>query len=670
VSGVAKWSGGAWSALGSGVNGGVFALLTDGSGNLYVGGDFLSAGGVPHTGCIAKWNGAAWSAVGSGTRTAGGVLALAIDGAGSVYAAGTCTMTSSATAVNKWNGSAWSTMGAVLPGWQVSALAVDGSNNLYAAGTFTIRTSPSNISNFAKWNGSAWAAVPGNPGNIVAMTASGTNLYVGGRFSMAGTEVANNIAKWDGSTWSPFGSGVNKDVKALALDHAANLYAGGAFDVAGTDTASPLIVQASLIAPPRPNIAVTVDTGHAVIDGVTREYFGTVDVGSSSTPRTYTITNSGDADLTSLAITGATAEFAVSELSATTVPAGGTATFTVTFSPGSLDRITTTLHIASNVQGPKNPFDILLFGGNGPPTLTLPDSPVTTEASSPAGAQISFEVRANDLEGGEVVPSLSVAGTPVASGSAFPIGETTVDVVATDSGGLMASGSFVVKVLPEDVPVVAAHADVGPIEATGPDGILVSYLPGSATDEGTPNPTITYSQNSDTIFQVGTTPVTISAADEAGHVGTAIFKVIVVDTTTPELTVPDDLTVAATGASGAIVNFSASATDAVTVNPAITYSNASGTLFPVGATVVTVKAKDLAGNETTKTFTVTVVTPKIAVKGGTLPRSWPAGTRWIWGPSQRASSSPRRSASTTRAPAISPGSMWRRRAWIRRCSPS
>lgn len=108
-----------------------------------------------------------------------------------------------------------------------------------------------------------------------------------------------------------------------------------------------------------PDIAVA-QTG-AVADGGSFD-FGAVTLGGSSTAKTFTITNPGIADLTGLSITGATSEFTVSALSGTSVPAGGNATFTVTFTPGASGSRTATLQIASNVTGAKNPYDITLTG--------------------------------------------------------------------------------------------------------------------------------------------------------------------------------------------------------------------------------------------------------------------------------------------------------------------
>jgi hypothetical protein len=59
---------------------------------------------------------------------------------------------------------------------------------------------------------------------------------------------------------------------------------------------------------------------------------------------------------------------------------------------------------------------------------------------------------------------------------------------------------------------------------------------------------------------------------------------------------------------GTVVNYPApTATDYCTASPAITTSKASGSVFPVGVTTVTVTATDAANNQATCSFTVTVL---------------------------------------------------------------
>jgi len=83
VNRIVKWDGSSWSALGSGMSGGVYALAVSGS-DLYAGGSFTNAGGSAANG-IAKWNGSAWSALGSGMNNT--VWALAVSGS-DLYAGG------------------------------------------------------------------------------------------------------------------------------------------------------------------------------------------------------------------------------------------------------------------------------------------------------------------------------------------------------------------------------------------------------------------------------------------------------------------------------------------------------------------------------------------------------------------------------------------------------
>lgn len=63
----------------------VETLVVDGLGNLYAGGWFTTAGGISAN-YITKWDGSGWSALGSGMD--GGVSSLVIDGAGNLYAGG------------------------------------------------------------------------------------------------------------------------------------------------------------------------------------------------------------------------------------------------------------------------------------------------------------------------------------------------------------------------------------------------------------------------------------------------------------------------------------------------------------------------------------------------------------------------------------------------------
>jgi hypothetical protein len=81
------------------------------------------------------------------------------------------------------------------------------------------------------------------------------------------------------------------------------------------------------------------------------------------------------------------------------------------------------------------------------------------------------------------------------------------------------------------------------------------------------------------------------------------------DSTPPDLTVPAGITQSASVATGRTMTFTPSATDAIDPAPAVTCSPGSGGRFPIGDTTVSCTAKDAAGNQTTKTFDVVLLTP-------------------------------------------------------------
>ncbi len=251
------------------------------------------------------------------------------------------------------------------------------------------------------------------------------------------------------------------------------------------------------------------------------------------------------------------------------------------------------------------------------PVLKVPAN-MTVSAGSASGAAVQFSASATD----NVTASPTISYSK-ASGTVFPIGVTTVTVSATDVAKNVASGTFTVTVVDAAdrvAPVLKVPANMT-VSAGSASGAAVQFS-ASATDNVTASPTISYSKASGTVFPIGVTTVTVSATDVAKNVASGTFTVTVVDATdrvAPVLKVPANMTVSAGSASGAAVQFSASATDNVTASPTLSYSKASGTVFPIGVTTVTVSAIDAAKNVATGTFTVTVVDTARTVPASSVP---------------------------------------------------
>jgi len=131
----------------------------------------------------------------------------------------------------------WSVLGSGVNS-EVEALAVSGST-LYAGGDFTM-AGGSAANYIAQWNGSSWTALgSGMNSTVFALAVSGSTLYAGGSFTNAGGSAANYIAQWNGSNWSALGSGMNTYgyVYALAVS-GSTLDAGGQFTNAGGSAAN------------------------------------------------------------------------------------------------------------------------------------------------------------------------------------------------------------------------------------------------------------------------------------------------------------------------------------------------------------------------------------------------------------------------------------------------
>lgn len=107
------------------------------------------------------------------------------------------------------------------------------------------------------------------------------------------------------------------------------------------------------------------------------------------------------------------------------------------------------------------------------------------------------------------------------------------------------------------------------------------------------------------------------------------------DTTPPVLSLPAPITVLASGPSGSVVTYVATASDDTDPAPVVSCSPASGSTFPIGQTTVECTASDASANVSSGSFTVavTVTSASVTVKGSRLRANGNATLNWrITGP--------------------------------------
>ncbi len=228
----------------------VYALAVSGT-NLYAGGWFTTAGGVPAN-YIAKWDGSAWSALGSGMeqrgRCAGGERDRSLRRR-TVHHGGR-----GAGQLHRQMGRQ-RLVGLGLGDEQLRRCAGGERDQSLRRGIFT-KAGGVTANNIAKWDGSAWSAL----GSGISGTIRG--LCVGGeRDQSLRRGSVHHGGRGAGQLHRQMGrqrlvglglggeGGASSVVDALAADGVDHLFVGGNFSMAGTNV-SPYIAQANLASVP------------------------------------------------------------------------------------------------------------------------------------------------------------------------------------------------------------------------------------------------------------------------------------------------------------------------------------------------------------------------------------------------------------------------------------
>jgi hypothetical protein len=236
---IARWDGATWSALGAGFPSTVLALAVFDSGSgpeLYAGGSFTSPASR-----IARWTGSAWVGVGGGVDDAVAVMQVF---AGELYVGGQF-LHAGGNAIDhlaKWTGASWQPVVAAGFDKRVRALAVfdegDGPR-LYVGGWFQ---SPLGYLGRVEDNQFV-SLLEGVDDRVLALAtfddgrAPRPALYVGGQIERAGVFSSPHIARWaDGlvppaSSYCTAGTTANGCTASIAASGEARRCSNSGFDV-------------------------------------------------------------------------------------------------------------------------------------------------------------------------------------------------------------------------------------------------------------------------------------------------------------------------------------------------------------------------------------------------------------------------------------------------------
>ncbi|XP_072022654.1 hyalin-like [Amphiura filiformis] len=202
---------------------------------------------------------------------------------------------------------------------------------------------------------------------------------------------------------------------------------------------------------------------------------------------------------------------------------------------------------------------------------------------------------------------VSVVCNP-ASGSQFPIGQTTVSCVAGDNSKNSETCDFLVDIKDVEAPAIeSCPTDIEKETDLSKATVLVVYQTPTATDNSG-EVSVVCTAISGSQFPIGRTTVACEAQDGSGNSATCHFQVDIRDVETPAIeSCPTDMGMETdpNKATAVVIYQTPSATDnsgevSVVCNPA------SGSQFPIGQTTVSCVAGDNSKNSETCDFLVDI----------------------------------------------------------------
>jgi len=267
--------------------------------------------------------------------------------------------------------------------------------------------------------------------------------------------------------------------------------------------------------------------------------------------------------------------------------------------------VTTVMYTVTDVHGNEtsDSFIVTITDDQAPEFVGLPER--VTVPSEPGSCTAAVSWAAPTATDNCELAGITLSHT---SGDQFPVGDTVVDLIASDIHGNDTAASFIVTVEDlEDPAVLGTPADISLSNDLGDCGAIAGWDAPSASDNcGVQS--LTSSHTSGDFFAVGSTEVTLIATDIHGNSASTSFMVNVADTEDPSITgMPADMSLTAEpGLCSAAATWTAPTSSDNCGIAGLTSSHNSGDSFPVGTTEVTYSTTDIHGNESSASFLITI----------------------------------------------------------------
>lgn len=253
-----------------------------------------------------------------------------------------------------------------------------------------------------------------------------------------------------------------------------------------------------------------------------------------------------------------------------------------------------------------------------PATITVydqvPPSVITQNITLPLDGSGIASITTSSVDNGSY-DACGIASMTISNSSfnCSNLGANSVTLTVTDVNGNISSANAIVTIIDNMPPVVVAQNATIYLDANGLASITTSNIHVSSTDNcGIAS--ISLDKLNFDCSNVGANNVTLTVTDVNGNVTNSPVVVTVVDNINPTISGPANITVSATSASGANVNFaSPTGSDNCSYTISQVAGMPSGSMFPIGTTTISYIITDASNNSAQFSFDITVngIAPQI-----------------------------------------------------------